>query len=139
MSGPATEAVVAAMWKYVLAWIPMVLIAIANGMLRESSYGKRMSELQAHQISTLSGILLFSVYIWVVILIWRPDTSEQAITIGLIWLGLTVAFEFLFGHYVAGHTWSKLFYDYNVFAGRLWVVVLLWVTVAPYVFYRLQK
>jgi hypothetical protein len=139
MSGPATEAVVAAMWKYVLAWIPMVLIAIANGFLRESSYGKRMSELHAHQISTLSGILLFSVYIWVVIRIWRPDTSEQAITIGLIWLGLTVAFEFLFGHYVAGQPWSKLLYDYNIFAGRVWVVVLIWVTVAPYVFYRLQK
>jgi hypothetical protein len=79
MLGTVTEAVVAAMWKYVLAWIPMVLIAIANGILREASYGKRMSELHAHQISTLSGILLFSAYIWLVIRIWRPDTSEQAL------------------------------------------------------------
>ncbi len=139
MLGPATGAVVAAMWKYVLAWIPMVLIAIANGALREATYGKLMSELQAHQISTLSGLLLFSAYIWVVIRIWRPDTSGQAITVGLIWLGLTVAFEFLFGHYVVGQPWSKLLYDYNVFAGRVWVVVLIWVTFAPYVFYRLQK
>jgi len=69
----------------------------------------------------------------------RPDTSKQAITVGLIWLGLTVAFEFLFGHYVVGHPWSKLLYDYNVFAGRVWVAVLIWVTVAPYVLYRLQK
>ena len=126
-------------WKYVLAWIPMVLIAIANGALREATYGKLMSELQAHQISTLSGLFLFSAYIWIVIRTWRPDTSAKAITIGLIWLGLTVAFEFLFGHYVVGHPWSKLLYDYNVFAGRVWVVVLTWVTVAPYVFYRLQK
>jgi hypothetical protein len=127
------------MLKYVLAWIPMVLIAIANGALREATYGKLMSELQAHQISTLSGLLLFSAYIYVVIRTWRPDTSKQAIIVGLIWLGLTVVFEFLFGHYVAGHPWSKLLYDYNVFAGRVWVVVLIWVTVAPYVFYRLQK
>ena len=127
------------MLKYVLAWIPMVLIAIVNGALREATYGKHMSELQAHQISTLSGLLLFSAYIYVVIRTWRPDTSKQAITVGLIWLGLTVAFEFLFGHYVAGQSWSKLLYDYNVFAGRVWVVVLIWVTFAPYVFYRLQK
>jgi len=127
------------MLKYVLAWIPMVLIAIANGALREATYGKLMSELQAHQISTLSGLLLFSAYIWIVIRTWRPDTSKQAITVGLIWLVLTVAFEFLFGHYVVGHPWSKLLYDYNVFSGRVWVVVLIWVTVAPYVFYRLQK
>src|SRR3972149_379025 len=127
------------MLKYVLAWIPMVLIAIANGALREATYGKLMSELQAHQISTLSGLLLFSAYIWIVIRTWRPDTSKQAITVGLIWLVLTVAFEFLFGHYVVGHPWSKLLYDYNVFSGRVWVVVLIWVTVAPDVFYRLQQ
>ena len=35
-----------AMWKYVLAWFPMVLIALANGALREGWYGKHLSELQ---------------------------------------------------------------------------------------------
>ena len=51
------------MWKYVLAWIPMVVIAIINGAFREGWYGKHMSELQAHQISTATGVLLFGVYI----------------------------------------------------------------------------
>ena len=54
-------------------------------------------------------------------------------------LGLTIAFEFLFGHYIAGHAWSKLFQDYNILAGRVWAVVLLWVALAPWLFYRLQK
>lgn len=52
------------MWKYLRAWIPMVLIAVANGALREGWYGKHLGELQAHQVFTVSGILLFSVYIW---------------------------------------------------------------------------
>ena len=47
------------MWKYVLAWIPMVFIAIANGAIREGWYGKHVSELQAHQVSTVTGVLLF--------------------------------------------------------------------------------
>ncbi len=55
-----------------------------------------------------------------------------------MWLSLTVAFEFLFMHYVAGLPWVRLVHDYNVFAGRVWVVVLIWVTATPYVFYRLQ-
>lgn len=79
----------------------MVFIAIANGALREGWYGKHLSELQAHQVSTAIGVLLFGVYIWALIHIWRPVSSRQAITIGLVWLGMTVAFEFLFGHYVA--------------------------------------
>jgi len=126
------------MWKYVLGWVPMVFIAIANGAIREGWYGKHMSELQAHQIATITGVLLFGVYIWVLIRIWRPESAGQALTIGLVWLGMTVGFEFIFGHYVAKRSWRDLLHDYNLFAGRVWVVVLLWVTLAPYVFYRLQ-
>ncbi len=127
------------MGKWFLIWIPMVPIAIGNGVLRQLWYGKYMSELKAHQLSTLTGVLLFSLYIWAVIRTWRPASSAQALSIGLIWLGLTVAFEFLFGHYAAGHSWDRLLQDYNVFAGRLWVAVLIWVTISPYAFYRLQR
>jgi hypothetical protein len=56
-----------------------------------------------------------------------------------MWLSLTIAFEFLFGHFVAGHLWSKLLHDYNVLAGRVWAFFLIWVTAAPYLFYRLQR
>jgi hypothetical protein len=127
------------MWKYILAWAPMVLIAIVNAALRENVIAKRLSELQAHQVSTATGVLLFGIYIWVITRIWRPESSGQAFAIGLIWLGLTIAFEFLFGHFVMGHPWSRLFHDYNVFAGRVWGIILIWVMLAPYAFYRLQK
>jgi hypothetical protein len=127
------------MWKYILAWAPMVLIAIVNAALRENVFAKRLSELQAHQVSTATGVLLFGIYIWVITRIWRPESSGQAFAIGLIWLGLTIAFEFLFGHFVMGHPWSRLFHDYNVFAGRVWGIILIWVMLAPYAFYRLQK
>ena len=126
------------MGKYIIAWFPMVVIAIANGGLRQAWYGKHLGELQAHQISTLTAIVLFGVYIGFVVRVWRPASATQAVTIGLVWLAMTVAFEFLFGHYVAGHPWDRLLHDYNIFAGRVWLVVLVWVTVAPYLFSRLR-
>lgn len=124
--------------KYTLAWLPMVLIAILNGALRQGWYGKYVSELRAHQISTLTAILLFGIYIWVLTRRWKLESSAQALTVGFIWLGLTIGFEFIFGHYVAGHSWTKLLGDYNLFEGRVWVLVLIWITVAPYIFYRLR-
>ena len=127
------------MLKYILAWFPMVAIAIAHGVLRESWYGKHVSELAAHQISTLTGIILFGVYIWLVVRFWRPASPGQAIAIGLLWFVMTIAFEFLFGHYVTGHSWQHLFHDYNLLAGRIWLLVLLWVAGAPYLFHRLTK
>jgi hypothetical protein len=61
------------MWKYLLAWIPMVLIAIANGALRQAWYGKHLGELQAHQVSTVSGVLLFGAYIWLTFRTQLPE------------------------------------------------------------------
>jgi apolipoprotein N-acyltransferase len=61
-----------------------------------------------------------------------------AIRIGLIWLVLTVMFEFGFGHFVAGHSWQRLLQDYNIRAGRVWLAILLWVAFAPYLFFRIR-
>jgi hypothetical protein len=52
---------------------------------------------------------------------------------------MTLAFEFLFGHFVAGHSWARLLQDYNLLAGRVWVLLLAWVALAPYLFYRWQS
>ncbi len=127
------------MLKYVVAWLPLLLIAMLNGALRVGVYGPYLSELHAHQLASALGIILFGIYIRALIDYWRPESGRQALHIGLLWLALTVAFEFLFMHYVAGHSWRTLLYDYNILEGRVWVVVLLWLTLAPYVFYRLQR
>jgi len=123
--------------KYVLAWVPMVFIGIGNGILRQTTYGRFTDELLAHQISTITAIAFFGLYVWFLITRWPIPTSGQAFAIGLIWLVLTVAFEFIFGHYIMGHPWARLLQDYNILEGRLWSLVLLWITVAPYVLRRL--
>lgn len=125
--------------RYVLAWIPMVFIGIINGVIREFTYGKHLSELRAHQLSTATGILLFSLYIGTLTYLWGFESLKQAMMIGLTWLVLTIAFEFLFGHYVAGHPWSRLLSDYNIFTGRLWLLVLVWLVMAPLLFYRVLE
>ena len=124
--------------KYTLAWIPMVFIGIVNGAIRQFGYGRFLAELFAHQVSSVTGIILFGSYIWILSLRWPLESSCQAFTVGLIWLGLTVSFEFLFGRYVAKHPWSRLLHDYNIFEGRLWSVVLIAITIAPYMMYRIK-
>ena len=122
--------------RYVLAWIILVIVAIINGAIRESVYSTYLGELRAHQLSTLTGITLFGVVIWGLSRRWPLPSARQAWTVGFMWLAMTVAFEFLFGHFVIGHPWSKLFHDYNILAGRVWLLVLIWVTVTPYFFYK---
>lgn len=124
--------------RYTFAWFILMIAAIINGAIREAVYKNRLGDLRAHQLSTLTGIILFGVVIWALSRWWPLASAKQAWTVGFIWLAITIAFEFLFGHFVAGHSWGKLLYDYNIFAGRVWLLVLIWTTIAPYVFYRLR-
>ena len=48
-----------------------------------------------------------------------------------MWVTLTVAFEFLAGHFLFGTSWATLLNDYKVHEGRIWVLVLLTALVAP--------
>lgn len=124
---------------YALSWIGMVAIAILNGAIREKAYGPFMGELPAHQLSTFIIILLFGAYIWVLTGTYPIESPTQALIIGVMWLVMTVIFEFVFGHFVMGHPWSRLLQDYNLFKGRVWSLVLIWASVAPYLFYRIRS
>ena len=54
-----------------------------------------------------------------------------------MWFCLTEAFEFLAGHYIFKNSWEKIFNDYNIFKGRVWILIPIWVGIAPYLFYKL--
>lgn len=127
------------MIAWALAWLAMLAVSIANGALRDFSYGRQMSELSAHQLSTLTGILLLGIVIRFYLHRRPPGTNRQAATVGLGWMLLTVAFEFLFFHYVGGHSWAALLANYRIDQGRLWVLILLWIALAPLLFHRLRK
>ena len=57
--------------------------------------------------------------------------SSDTIRIGLLWLILTIAFEFTFGTLVMGNSLAALVADYNIFAGRTWPIFLLGVLLSP--------
>jgi hypothetical protein len=125
--------------RYLIAWFPMIPIAVANGALREAWLLPRFGEHAARQVSTLLLIVLFAIYIGAVVRIWPIRSSGEALTIGALWLALTLAFEFGLGRFLSGLTWRQMLAEYNLGAGRLWVLVPIWVAVAPYVFYRLWR
>ena len=121
---------------YTLAWFGLAVIAIINGTIREITYGKWVSQLSAHQISTLNAIILSGLFVVFMHRTWPIESASQAWIIGFAWLVMTVIFEFGFGHFVAGHSWSRLLADYNVLTGHVWVFFLAWVLVLPIVVYN---
>lgn len=115
-----------------------MVVAIANGAFREAVLRPRLGEPAGRIISTLmlcALILLIAVLSigWI-----GPATVGQAFVVGLVWLGLTLAFEFLAGHYLFGDPWEKLLADYNILRGRLWVLVPITTLLAPWLAARIR-
>jgi hypothetical protein len=115
-------------------WILFIILAIVNGAIRTLVYGPVIGdELLAHQISTVTAIIFFLAVMYV---FFRWTTAhydkKDLLVIGVMWLGLTIGFEFIFGHYIMGHPWSRLLADYNICEGRVWGLVLLTVVVGPF-------
>ena len=105
-----------------------------NGTIRNGVYGPVIGdELLAHQLSTITGIIMFLIVMYAFFKWTRAEyTEKDLILIGGLWLGLTIVFEFIFGHFVMGQPWSNLFADYNILEGRVWGFMLLTVVVGPY-------
>ncbi len=117
----------------------MLLLAIANGAVREAWLAPWFGALAAHWLSTLLLCALFAALIYWR-LSWLDLASERAaLCLGASWMAATVAFEFLGGHYLFGNPWEKLLSDYNVFKGRVWPVVLLTLLLAPWASWRLRS
>jgi hypothetical protein len=125
-----------AIWKALAAWLVMLLVSVANGAIRDFTYGKHINELAAHQLSTVGSVLLLAIVIRGYTWINPPVSARQAFSIGLLWMSLTIAFEFLFFHFAGGRSWPELLGNYNLLKGRVWPVVLVWIAIAPYVFFR---
>jgi len=123
------------MIKYVLCWFPMVLLAVLNGAARDLGYKKYVSALAAHQLSTLSLMVLLGAYSYWVVKTWPPTSETQALRIGIVWSVLTLAFEFGFG-LLRGNSWKQLLQAYNMTEGQIWILIPIGVALAPYLIYK---
>ena len=126
-----------ALYKDILWWFAFPFLAIFNATLRELIYKKPLGDLTAHQVSTATGIIFFAIVFYLIFKRWKIESVQHAIIIGLVWLVLTILFEFGFGHYIMGNPWEKLLHDYNLAEGRVWSLFLVWITIAPYIFYKI--
>lgn len=107
-------------------WILLVFMAIMNAGLREGVFSPSLGDHAGHVISSITLSLIIFAVAYLFLKYINIDYSTQDLwIIGTLWLILTISFEFLFGHYVMGHSWSTLLADYNILKGKVWVMVLI--------------
>jgi heme/copper-type cytochrome/quinol oxidase subunit 3 len=118
--------------KATVAWFLLFVVMFANGALRVLVLQPRLGEDTARQAASLSGAVLVLLVSSGLVRAAPSATPAQLLKVGAAWLAATVAFEFLFGHFVSGLSWRALLADYDVFRGRLWSLILICVALGPW-------
>ncbi|MDJ0594066.1 MAG: hypothetical protein QNJ72_29505 [Pleurocapsa sp. MO_226.B13] len=113
-------------------WLGMAVIAIANGYIGNTYVTPRLGDYGNHVYKTLFMIPVIFLFSWLYANATRGETwLASALFVSCFWLGLTILFEFVFGHYVLRNSWEVLIADYRIWRGRLWLLVLISDAIAP--------
>ncbi|WP_394324652.1 hypothetical protein [Halorhabdus tiamatea] len=109
----------------------MAVIAVANGVFRETVLIDRVGEYTGHVLST--AMLVVAIIVVAALYFGTTPidyTQAELLAVGASWTVLTVGFEFLVG-FLEGTPPSETIAQYNVLAGQVWIVVPLTLLFAP--------
>lgn len=124
------------MVRYAFFWSLLLVFAFLNATIRELTYKNIFGEFLSHQISVFTGIFLLSFPIAGIAKYFPFSSARQAISVGLLWLILTELFEYSMIVLWSQKPISDFYQAHDVFHGELWILILLWIAVSPYLFYR---
>lgn len=117
--------------KAIVIWLLLAVLAVATAGLRTGVITPRIGERWGHVVGTVILCLVIFFVAWLSIGWIGPAGARDTLYVGILWVVMTIAFEFLAGHYLFGNSWEKLFADYNIARGRIWVLVLVSTYFAP--------
>jgi len=119
-------------------WVLILLLAIANGILREAV----LIPMLGRFAGLIASGLLLSFLIFLVAAFAAPWYGRLDARIywciGAVWLVLTVIFEFGFGRLVQHKSWQELVEAYTFSGGNIWPAVLAMVLASPWLAARLR-
>ena len=121
-------------FRAILTWLLFIPIVFMNAAVRELVYKPFTGELLAHQVSTITGSVAFFLLAFFLLRHYMYNTpNNKLLLIGLMWVALTIVFEFGLGIFVTGASWNKMLNDYNIGQGRIWIFFLVIILITPFI------
>ena len=116
--------------KALAAWLLIVIAETVHGVLRQIFIAPRMGDLPARQVGVLVGSVIIFAIAWTCIRWIGARSLGEQIKVGLVWVVITVLFEFGLGT-ALGLPPERLLADYNLAAGGFLGLGLLFMLLAP--------
>jgi hypothetical protein len=124
--------------RAVVVWVLLMAAEVAHGVARTVWLAPVVGDFRARQIAVVSGSLLILTIVSLTIRWMQVPTMRLLVSIGLLWVFLTVAFEIGFGRLVMDLSWTRLASDYDVPEGGLLPIGLLVMALSPWLAARIR-
>jgi hypothetical protein len=126
-------------WFRALAvWFVIIAAESLNGTLRTLYLAPVIGDFPARRIGVLVAIALIFVITFAFTHWMGGRTRAQLLGIGLLWVVLTVLFEFALGRGVLHYDWSRMLSDYDLSRGGLMAFGLLAMAFTPLLAARIR-
>jgi len=124
--------------KATLIWCVMVLIAILNGVFRESILNPMFGDRTALPISglILSAMIFAIIYLFINRL--HATDSQTYIKIGLFWGLFTLVFEYGVGYFVLHQPIEHIHQVFNLQQGNLFSLALVTSIISPWLVAKIK-
>jgi hypothetical protein len=119
-------------------WLVIVAIESAHGTLRRLLLEPMVGDFRARQMSVFTGSLLILCVAWLFVRWLGAGSTGRLLAVGLLWLCLTLLFEFGLGLYVLGYSRERMTSDYDLSRGALMPFGLVLLALAPLIAARLR-
>ena len=117
--------------RAIAVWLVLICAEILHGIARGIFLVPHVGEFRSGQIGVLTGSIIILVIALAFIRWIGASRTSDLLAVGFLWLGLTLAFEILFGRFVVGASWERLAADYNVLEGGLLPLGMLVLLMSP--------
>lgn len=114
-----------------MVWGLIILAESLHGIARTLLLESYIGDFRARQIAVFTGAAIILGIACLFVRWLRAKGIAELIGVGLLWLGLTVAFELVLGGVVLKLSWQRILSDYNLAEGGLLPIGLLILTLSP--------
>lgn len=125
--------------RALVVWFGIIAGETLHGVFRGLILVPLMGDLTARQICVVIGSLIILAVSYLTVIWIGAAARLQLITVGIVWVTLTVSFEVLLGRVLLGLDWNRILSDYDIGRGGFMPFGLLFMAASPLIAFWLRS
>jgi hypothetical protein len=125
--------------KSIVVWLVFILLESLNGTIRIVWLLPVLGDGRAEQLAFVTGSVVLLAIVTLFSRWLQASRVSQQLSVGLLWMVLTLVFEIALGRLIFGYSWEQIVADFNLVNGQLMPLELVLMTLAPLIAARIRS